>query len=429
MQIGSWSQSSRAKARPATSVWTRTFAAVRVALLLVISVGLQAAPAWSGTNAAQPESHRAAPVLVGDCVACGKSIYFGERCATCIVKSKLQNQTCTDCDKRILVGERCAMCLLRHVDQGLQHACLDCETTIRVGQRCTSCAAKHLRSRFGQTKARLKAMGARLETSLGARLNSALSRVALTADDAPSAEPGPSATDANPADPERDASEAADALETTQTAAAEAEAIQATETSWRERALAFGQAQKERAALGLAAGADGFGALAERLDLGGRSVIALGAALEVAESIETTKAQLAEAGIERALAISVASDLGETTLGDLAKVQLLRALPELEGTALANDPAAVFAALIVMDPLGFTMDLELVPTEAGPVSIMEALATRGEEDPTMTFAAITLLESIADLKRGQNVTRAMRDISRALDVLVPSEPAQAAPED
>lgn len=419
MKVWRWIQGCPAPVRWITGTLARPRAFVRVAallLLFVLNLALPHAPAMSNAPA-HAETARA-----DECTTCGKRIYFGERCATCIVKSKLPDKNCADCDKRLLVGERCAMCLLRHVDQGLQHACLDCDATIRVGQRCTSCAAKHLRSRFGQTRTRLMAMGARLETQLGARLGTALSRVSITADDAPLVESDEGAPDPT------GAPRFWDSIEVEKPLNAEARAIQAAETSWRERALAFGQAQKERAAQGLAAGAHGFGALAERLDLGGRSVVALGAALEVAESIESTKAQLAEAGIERALAISVESELGATTLGDLAKIQLLRALPELEGTALADDPAAVFAALIVMDPLGFTMDLELVPTEAGPVSIMEALATRGEEDPTMTFAAITLLESIADLKRGQNVTRAMRDISRALDVLVPSEAEPQAPQ-
>lgn len=314
---------------------------------------------------------------------------------------------CTTCGKRVFFRETCAKCVLAKLDAKLAHACVDCETKIRLGTRCTTCAAKHWKARFDQTKARLLELGDGLGADLGGRLKAGLWRLDVTANDAES-EDAPQAPDEGPPPtPE----ERAAAL-----ARAEARAIAAAETSWIARAKAFAKLPDSAALAGLT----------ERLDLGGRAVVALGAALEVADSVETTKAKLAAAGIQRALDLPVRTDAGTESLGDLASAQLLAALPELAGTDLAKDPAAVLAAVIVMDPLAFLMDFQLVPSPGEPQSIMAALAERGDQDPAFALATVTLIEAVADLKRGQNVTRALRDISRALDILVPpKEPPPA----
>lgn len=353
------------------------------------------------------------------CASCGKSILFGERCATCVVKERLPDKrACDSCEREIRVGSTCTRCLVAKLDAKLTRTCVDCEESVRIGTRCTACAAKHWKARLDQTRARLTELQGELGADLGGRLERGLALLDVTAaeasDDATSDTPG--ATPGEPADampqPFDPAALARDA---------EARKIADAEAGWRERALAFAKAQAESAGDAAAAA----GRLAEHLALADRAAVALGAALEVADSVETTKEALATAGIQRTLDLTLPSPAGPVTLGDLATARLLSALPELAGTDLAEDPAAVLAALVVMDPLAFLMDFELVPAEGGPLTITEALAARGSQDPETALAVITLVEATGRLKRGENPTRALRDISRCLEILVPEEAAGA----
>jgi hypothetical protein len=157
----------------------------------------------------------------------------------------------------------------------------------------------------------------------------------------------------------------------------------------------------------------------EDLEASRRAAQAVGAAVEIATAVEDKKRDLAHAGAQRVARIPVHSDLGWTTLGDLAHVALVRHAPALEGTDLAEDPAAVLAALVVGDHLHFLLDLQLVPTPDGPVSIVDALQQSSGVDPEVVVACVTVLEAVRKLRRGEDVTRSLRDLSRGLEMLSP----------
>jgi len=395
-------------------------------LFLALFASLPLAAPASGSSPAGPQSGSALestlPAVLEThregCASCGKRIFFGKRCATCLVKERLPDKACSACGDDVLIGSLCAPCRVSALDARLQRECLDCDRTTRLGPRCVRCAAAHVTAGFGAMSARVQAFAAGLDDELGARLTTGLEQLGVRAEDARPLDSGaPSERPLTPAEAR---------------AQAEAEAIAAAEASWRKRALEFAQARVEAAGEGASELAQQSRSLAKRIaapgSLGDRTAIAIGAALEVADTIETTKATVAAAGIRRALDVPVQSALGELTLGDLATAKLLDAAPELAGTDLAEDPAAVLAAVIVLDPLGFLMDLELVPTDTEPVSVMEALAARGSEHPERTVAAITLIEAVASLRRGENVTRSLRDLGRSLEVLAPAPTEAPAPD-
>ena len=311
---------------------------------------------------------------LGDCATCDKHIYFGETCVTCILAERRAERShpCGDCAAPILFGERCATCVLGRTRAQLAHPCVDCEQTILVGTRCASCSTAHFKLGLRGALERATAAGSLLGADARARLAALFPK------------------------------DAAEQLEQTK-------AVATAESSWLTRAEVWSTSTGTAIAAGV-----------EDLELRRRAGVAVGAALEVASAIEATKRHLAEAGIERALALPVQSELGKTSLGDLARAKLIAAAPALAGTALLEDPAAVLAALVVADPLAFVMELELVPGEDGPKTVLAALAEKSATDPTAAFACLTILEATQRLQRGEDITRSLRDISRGLEALAPA---------
>ena len=116
------------------------------ALVLLAPAGLAAVPTAAPAVASSP--------ALGDCADCGKRIFFGERCLTCIVaeKRRAKEHPCVDCEETILFGERCAGCSLvrgrARLAEALAHPCADCETEIHLGLRCRPCAGANLDRRL-----------------------------------------------------------------------------------------------------------------------------------------------------------------------------------------------------------------------------------------------------------------------------------------
>lgn len=360
---------------------------MRTTRLLTIAC-LLALP-WHNLAVAAPAAQPASAEVPGDnCATCDKRIYFGERCITCRIAAKRKQiaHPCETCEKTIWVGDRCAKCALISAKQSLTQTCSDCDQTAFMTQRCTSCTATHMQGRLDQLLTFAGTGGSKLGGQAAARLNGLKSFL-------PSQLP-----------------EALDPAEI-KARAAEALAVQKAEDGWLARANAWTQ---EHAPLDLDSD------LPAELRL--RADRALGVALEIAASVETTKRDLAEAGLNRALRLPVKSAAGWTTLEDLATTKLLLSVPELEGTDLINDPAAVLAALVVADPMAFLMDLQLVPNGPGKaLSIVDAMAEKGATDPETALACLTLIEATRKLRRGEDITRAMRDITRSLEILAPQD--------
>ena len=347
---------------------------MKIALALAL---LAAFPAATRAKSASTAPLEPAPTVatLGECQACGKHIYFGETCVSCILASKHveRSHPCESCEKPILFGEHCAGCALLRAKANFAHPCSSCESTIYVGKRCPACATSHFQQGLRGALERATAAGSRLGAGAQARLRALF-----------------------PEDEEL--------------RAAELQAIETQEASW------LGRAKEWTKSTGASIAED-----VTDLEVRRRAGMAVGAALEVAASVEATKRRLAEAGIGRALELPVKSELGWTSLGDLATAKLLALAPALVGTDLAEDPAAVLAAFVVVDPLAFVMDLELVPSENGPLTILDALAAKSTTDPTAAVACLSILEATRRLQRGEDITRSLRDISRALEVLAPED--------
>lgn len=347
--------------------------------LVALLFFFQAAPALGAAPA--PGAPRAA--ALGDCATCGKHIYFGERCVSCIVAAKraAHSHPCAACRKPILVGERCAACAMAAAKEKLAHPCADCGATIHLGTRCASCSAAHFKREFSAALGRARATGAALGEGAEERLE------ALFA-------------------PSREARQAHDKAVATQAA------------SWLERARRWtAELAKD--------GGSRVTAAAGQADR--HASIALGAALEVAAAVEDKKRDLATAAFDRVFALPVKTELGVTSLGDLATATLIAGVPEVRDTDLVEDPAAVLTALILVDPMAFLMDFELVPDESGPLTIVDAIAKKSATDPATALACLTLVEATRKLQRGEDLTRSLRDISRALEVLAPEPPSSGSP--
>ncbi|MDF1800715.1 MAG: hypothetical protein P1V81_16185 [Planctomycetota bacterium] len=328
---------------------------------------------------------------LGDCATCGKHIYFGERCLTCIAEAKRSESShpCLDCEDTILFGERCASCSIQHnrerLTSALAHPCRDCEAEILFGSRCRSCTGKDLDRRLASLvdlgKDGLE-QGLRLAPAAKARLDALLGR------------------------DRTEAERAADAA----TEAAALERFTRTAQAWATSGMS----------VAVAGGAEAKGVLA---DLGERPIAAIGSAIETVAGIQRAKKALTHRGLDRLGRIPVTSELGRTSLEDLASAKLLEAAPGLAGSELIDDPAAALAALITLDHLYFITDLQLVEAEvegAAPLTVLEALEAKSGTDPSATLACLTILESVRKVRRGEDLTRSLYDIQRALELLNPS---------
>ncbi len=333
-------------------------------LLLLLLLPLIAAPAT------------AAPALIADeCATCGKTIYFGERCLTCIAKEarEAREHPCADCGKSILIGPRCAACTWEATRAHLAHDCAGCGKEILIGSLCAICSAQKLEGTLRGLYARGAELAPEVQEALAALVPGGLDAGAMKEAAL------------------REAAERKAALERFAAVAAQYAA---------EKGVAVGETLED-------------------LEVKRRALQVVGAAATVADRVERTKLKVAEVGIGKVAKMPVRSELGWTTLEDLARFKLIEVAPSMEGTDLAQDPAAVLASLVVADHLYFLMDLDLVATPAGPISIVEALERKSGEDAEGTLACLAILRSVRDIKRGHDLTRSVRDISRSLEILNP----------
>lgn len=332
-----------------------------------------------------------APAVADACATCGKRIWFGERCLTCVVDAErtARERPCADCEEPILVGERCAGCALARrkaqLTEALEHPCADCEEPILLGSRCRSCAAADLERRLGALVVAGRtgaATAAAMAPAVRERLAAALG---LGQDDEASA------------------------------AAAEAE------RGALARSVATAEAWLE---------ADGAALRDDLVDLGEDGLAAVGRALEVASGLHRAKRELAKRGFDGLGRIPVESELGRTSLEDLARTRLLEAAPGLAGSELTEDPAAVLAAMLALDHLYVLTELQLVegPEGEAPRTLLEALEATSGTDPTATLAVVTILESVRKLREGEDLTRALHDIERSLLLLNPTAAEEVAQE-
>lgn len=359
-----------------------------ISLVLFCLLSFALAPLAS----AEPGPHAwATRPIADDCATCGKHIYFGERCLTCHIAAKRQQlaHPCETCATSILVGNQCASCALSKLKGKLAHDCADCGTTVHVGRRCNACAANHMQGQLAKLLSQTGAAGSQLGQNTARRLQDLKSFL--------------------PGAPDHELT-----LTETTARAKEVKAVEAAQGSWLKRAQTWADEFDPKQPLPMGAGS----VVAIRR----RANMALGVALEVAESVETTKRELAQAGMHKALQLPVKSEAGWTSLGDLATAKLLIAAPELAGTDLIKNPDAVLAALVIADPMAFLMDFELVPAADGKaLSIVDALAEKSSGDPKTSLACLTLIEATRKLRRGEDVTRSVHDISRALQILLPTD--------
>lgn len=370
------------------------------ALLLLIPVSR--VEAASSFRSSTPALEAVAP-SADDCASCGKTIYFGERCLTCIAKEAKADRShpCTTCEKPILFGEHCARCSYAKAKEGLAHKCTTCDVVIYLGSTCAACT----KSRLQESLSNLLAKGAELPPMAKSELDRLLARLDFDEPVEPQveAQPGqPKDSDAQDAPDPKAAEELAREELAKQDQAAEQGALEIFTSAAAEYAKKTGTV---------------IGETAETLELKQRATTVVGVAVATAKVLEETKRKVAVSSFTMLGRVPVHTELGWTSLSDLATFKLLEVAPEMEGTALAEDPAAVLASLVVADHMYLLMDLKLVATEEGPMSIVNYLAHKGSQDPVKTLAATTALVSVRKIRAGQDLSRSIRDLARSIEVL------------
>ena len=356
----------------------------------------------SRTDAAPAALEAPAPTE-DDCASCGKTIYFGKRCLTCIAKEAKANRShpCATCEKPILLGDNCAICTYNNAKRDLAHKCTNCDEVIYLGSTCAACTKTRLQGSLGE----LLAKGAELTPLAKSELDRLLARLDF-------AEPGPATDEQGPKEAkDADDSEAATPKTLEDLALdkqvkldylAEVSALETFTSAAAEYAEKTGKV---------------IGETATDLKLKQRATTVVGAAVATAKVLEETKRKVAVSSFTMLGRVPVHTELGWTSLSDLAAFKLLEVAPEMQGTDLAKDPAAVLASLVVADHMYLLMDLKLVATEAGPVSVVNYLAEKGSKDPAKTLAATTALVSVRKIRAGQELSRSIRDLARAIEVL------------
>jgi hypothetical protein len=357
-----------------------------VLLLLAILAG--------STDLASAREARPAAIatmeVAGDCSSCGKSIYFGERCMTCISKEAKASHShaCEGCEKGIFFGSFCAMCTFTRAKDGMAHGCETCDAVIYLGSTCASCTAGRMQKRVNL----LLSIGSVLAPVAKAELDRLLAELEqeFAGDGQAGGEPD------------------------SRTAQAKAD-VTATLAAFKGYGAAAAKYTKETGI-----------AIAEKtadLKVKERAATVVGVAVETARVLETTKRTLAVGAFATLGAVPVHTELGWTSLSDLATFKLLEIAPEMKDTDLAKDPAAVLASLVVADHMYLLMDLKLVATEEGPLSIMDFLATKGDTNSAKKLAATTALVSIRRIRSGEALSKSVRDLARAIEVL--AEPLES----
>ncbi|MDG2144287.1 MAG: hypothetical protein P8N31_12085 [Planctomycetota bacterium] len=356
----------------------------------------------SRTDAAPAALEAPAPTE-DDCASCGKTIYFGKRCLTCIAKEAKANRShpCATCEKPILLGDNCAICTYNNAKRDLAHKCTNCDEVIYLGSTCAACTKTRLQGSLGE----LLAKGAELTPLAKSELDRLLARLDF-------AEPGPATDEQGPKeakdadDPEAATPKTLEDLALDKQVKldylAEVSALETFTSAAAEYAEKTGKV---------------IGETATDLKLKQRATTVVGAAVATAKVLEETKRKVAVSSFTMLGRVPVHTELGWTSLSDLAAFKLLEVAPEMQGTDLAKDPAAVLASLVVADHMYLLMDLKLVATEAGPVSVVNYLAEKGSKDPAKTLAATTALVSVRKIRAGQELSRSIRDLARAIEVL------------
>ena len=374
---------------------------MKQAIQILFAVLLMLVPA-SGAHTAPPTPRLVAPTA-DDCASCGKTIYFGERCLTCIATEAKANRShpCATCEKPILFGDNCAICTFDNAKQGLAHKCTTCDEVIYLGSTCAACTKTRLQSSLGE----LLAKGAELTPLAKSELDRLLARLEF-------GEPRQS-TDGDEPGEVKDAE------------GPEASTPRTLEEIAREKQVKLDYLAEMGALETFAKAAAEYaeqtgkviGETATDLKLKQRATTVVGAAVATAKVLEETKRKVAVSSFTMLGRVPVHTELGWTSLNDLAMFKLLEVAPEMEGTDLAKDPAAVLASLVVADHMYLLMDMKLVATEEGPMSIVEYLADKGSKNPAKTLAATTALVSVRKIRAGQELSRSIRDLARAIEVL------------
>lgn len=105
---------------------------------------------------------------------------------------------------------------------------------------------------------------------------------------------------------------------------------------------------------------------------------------------------------------------GSTSLFDFSRKHLLKSAPELAGTDLINDPAAVITGLISADRDYFLNELKMIKTANGYVSITDKLKSGNAET---LLDIINVIDAVDDLSKGDFNPVALGSLASSLNRL------------
>jgi len=326
------------------------------------------------------------------CDTCGKTIHFGQTCATCKARAVSQKakQTvdrakedwrkrehpCSTCGKMIHIGQTCATCKARAVSQKAkqtvdkvkedwrerEHPCSSCGKMIHVGQVCMTCKAKAVSHGLKEGTAKVKDGWERFKPQL--------------------------------------------------------------EQSCK-RARDWGSRHKELIAKRTTEAMRKYGpkiVSAVRDPENQRKAFeAVGAYMKFKEQLDTAKKDVTYKTLSAALSLPIQTKSGTMSLEAMAKERLLERFPGLSGTDFVEDPAAPLTALLTNDRGYLLRECKFVKTRNGHVSPMDALAQSGSRDTDKLLRCLDFMaatESVSHtLVTGEGSLDAMAKTVKAMKAI------------
>ncbi len=145
---------------------------------------------------------------------------------------------------------------------------------------------------------------------------------------------------------------------------------------------------------------------------------ALGTVMEVRRQLKQQQRDSTYRALTFASKLPVRTSSGISTLGELAKERLVSRFPGLEGTDIAEDPAAPITALLTSDRKYFLTKCKVVKSGNGYVSITKAISLSSSFDTDKAMKYLELMEATESVSNAVSTGEGSLDaIERTMSVM------------
>lgn len=150
-----------------------------------------------------------------------------------------------------------------------------------------------------------------------------------------------------------------------------------------------------------------------------KATVALGAVMTVRRQFMDAKQKGVYKGLILLSSVSVSTEDGGMTLGDLAVSRLTEKYPGLRNTGMFDDPAATVAAVICTDTKYFLNDAKLLKKDGKNVSVSGAIKSSSALNSSDIIKYLKVAEAVSDvsysLSTGEDGLEALSSVADAID--------------